>query len=281
MTVSKSSVIMKYRFLQLFFSVILFISATLEAKPMVTVWIRAFGEQTGKQISPYLTDLYRDLSSDFDLDFILCTNQNDPLLAYLEDIKTLPLTIIFADMRSFSQPLNQLIEQTPPNGAVLSLSVGISMKSFLLSEALDWMEKGAWVYGWEVADFGNDGSEPGKGWYNTAALYSPTCVAWMKHNPFPGWIDNGAEGELFIDQQPIPIGGNEEVVLMGKVIQAYPTAFFVLNTEKVLASPSKTGTGISYQAKMKRKTAVAQYYLEHKLHLTPEQLWQHLLIIKS
>jgi hypothetical protein len=134
-------------------------------------------------------------------------------------------------------------------------------------------------YGWEITDFGNDGSEPRKGWYNTAASYSPICLDWMKDHPFPHWIDNGVEGELLIDNQAVPIGGNEEIVLMGHVISENSNAFFVLNTRDCLDSTIKTGTGISYEAKIKRKVSVSHYYLEQKLHLSPEKLWEHLLII--
>lgn len=269
---------MSKRILQLFFLAILFISQRLHAKSEVTVWVRAFGEQAGAQICPYLSGLYESLSPDFDLDIILCTNANDLLLGYVEGIKHLPLKIIFADMDSFSKPLNELIVHTSPNKPVLSLSVGVKMKPSFLIDALSWVERNAWVYGWEIIGFGNDGSEPGKGWYNTAALYSPICMHWMKDHPFPKWIDNGMEGELLIDNQSVPIGGNEEVVLMGQIIREKPNAFFVLNTSERLDSTIKTGTGISYEAKIKRKVFVARHYLEQKLHMSPEKLWDHLLL---
>jgi hypothetical protein len=43
--------------LLLFFSTFLFILTVLQAKPEVTVWVRAFGEQSGALICPYLNDL--------------------------------------------------------------------------------------------------------------------------------------------------------------------------------------------------------------------------------
>lgn len=258
------------------------INGALTQRPHLTVWIRAYGEQAAQHTIPYLHELNEELSAYFQLKFLLCTQRKDPLLKVIPHVQsTVPIEVVQAEMLSHSQVLNSLIKHTKESQYVLSASVGAKIKPAHLIHAIGWLDEGAWVYGWKIASLGNDGSQPGKGWYNTAALYSPKCLHWMKHNAFPKWIDNGVEGTLKVGDDVVPIGGDEEIVLMGLAIQHDPKIFFVLNTKETIEYNEKTGTGVSYESKLERRVPVARYYLEKKLHQAPSQIWRHLFIIRE
>ncbi len=248
----------------------------------MTVWIRSFGEKSAQIIVPYLKQLERELSMDFELSILVATKPQDPVLGALEEIRDSNyLSILQTNLGSISQGLNSLIQETPVDHYVLSLSQGIDISVKNVSDAFAFLEEGAWVHGWQLANLSNNGSVPGKGWYHTAALYPPKAIFWMKTHPFPYWIDNNVDGFVIIDGESIPIGGNEEVVLMGMVIQDFPKAKFLHNTRDVLNFFAETGTNVSFEQKLKRKTAVSEYYLKIRLQMEPGEVWDHLFLISK
>ena len=252
-----------------------------ERKPLA-IWVRAYGNPAKEEINSYLVRTADQLSPHFDTTIMLCTNPDDPVLEAIQTLpENFPIKPVFANMRSFQQSLNQLTTETPPSTPVLLLSVGLDIEPRLLIDALEWMHAGAYTVGWTIESLGNDGTLPGKGWYNTAALYSPDCIQWLKEHPFPVWVDNGVEGSLLIEDRIVPIGGNEEIWLMGALYSEQPQAFSVLNTKDILHFSNRTGTDIDFDAKMKRKTLVSDYYLEKKLNLTHRALWSRLVILQK
>lgn len=116
------------------------------------------------------------------------------------------------------------------------------------------------VYGWLISNHENDGSCPGKGWYNTAALIDKTIVQQMKEG-IPKWVDNGALGNI----GKHIIGGNEEIPIMVQAQEKEPRARFILNTTDPVSSNLQLGTGISFQEKLERKMVVGKHYMQ-KLH---------------
>ena len=271
-----------YSFL-LFFSLLVFMSEANESmkeeKIPITVWIRSFGIESKSRILPYLLQLDKALSSDFELHFVVVTKPNDPVMEALETAQLGHLEVVQANLDSVSQGLNALIAATDTDSCVLSLSQGVEIEAKHLKEALFWLEKGAWAYGWQLSNMNNDGSLPGKGWYHTACLYPAKCVAWLKKHPFPTWIDAGVDGSIACEGELIPIGGNEEIIVMGLVLQEDPTAFFVHDARNILNLEVRTGTGVTFEQKLKRKVLVTDYYLTKRLQLDPKEVWSHLLVL--
>lgn len=264
--------------LQLIFSGLLL---SHEGKEDVVVWIRAFGDDAKNEIVPYVRYLHEELDTAFNLKILVATNYDDPVAHVLMHETPLPsVHIVFGHMKSNHQGLNALVEATPSDSFLLSLSLGVKIKRHHLAEALQCVQNGAWVYGWKISNMQNDGSKPGLGWYNTAALYSKPCLNWLKNNPFPYWIDNGVEGYIEIDNEKIAIGNNEEVVLMASILQqGYHSAYYILNVADPLEFTHQTGNGISFNAKMKRKIYAAKYYLDHKFCVSADEVWSRLRII--
>jgi hypothetical protein len=249
-------------------------------KPPLTVWIRSFGKESATLIAPYLKQVDQTLSPHFHLRIVVATKPGDPVLKVLEEIVlNCLLTALQAELGSISQGLNALIEASSVGSYILSLSQGVEIHAHQVREALSWLNRGAWAHGWQVSNLQNDGSAPGKGWYHTAALYPPSTLLWMKAHPFPYWIDNGVDGHLMIDGESIPIGDNEEVVLMARVIKEYPEAFFVHNTRDILHFTMQTGNGITFEQKLKRKVLASDHYLKNRLQMSAEEVWSHLLLI--
>lgn len=252
----------------------------LLAKPALTVWIRSFGAKSAQIISPYLEDIKGELSTDFELSIIVATKPQDPVLDILEEIKADDgLSILQTNLGSVSQGLNDLVQATAADHYVLSLSQGVDISIKDVTDAIALLKNEVWVYGWQLSNLSNDGSMPGKGWYHTAALYPPAAISWMKAHPFPYWIDNGVDGCVWVDGESIPIGGNEEIVLMGMIIKDFPNAIFLHNTRDVLNFSIETGTNVSFEQKLKRKVAVAEYYLKTRLQMNPQDVWNHLYLI--
>ena len=264
------------------FSLFYFVSleASAVSKKPLTIWIRSFGITSEAIIVPYLEELENELSPFFDLTLLVATNINDPVAACLQKALT-PHKIVYTNLHSISTGLNSLVEATGKDATVLSLSQGVAITASHVIHALGWIEIGALAHGWRISNMNNDGSLPGLGWYNTAALYSPFCLNWMKENPFPYWIDNGVEGTFCINGKEVAIGDNEEVVLMARVINQYPSAYFVHNIRDSLTLYLETAVGISFEEKLKRKTLASNYYLENKLHMNPDEVWSHLWILSS
>ncbi len=265
----------------LIFFILISTLVTAQERPSLTIWMRSFGNDSTNILVPYLNEVETALSEDFELKILVATKPNDPVLKILEQVRQDPrVTALQTNLDSISEGLNTLIESTPPGCYVLSLSQGVEIDADHIKEALSWFEKGAWAFGWQISNLNNDGSAPGRGWYHTAALYPPPTVAWMKTHLFPCWIDTGFEGSILIDGEKIPIGGNEEVILMATVLQDYPQAFFVHNTKSILNFSLQTGNGISFAQKLKRKVPVAAYYLKNRFHVNPEEVWSHLVVIR-
>lgn len=249
-------------------------------KQTLTVWIRSFGNSSASLITPYLEQIEKEFLDDFDLTILVATKPQDPVLTVLKDLRLhCPLIVLQTNLNSISQGLNSLIDATLTNSYVLVLSQGVEIHANHVKEASIVLENGAWAHGWQISKLQNDGSVPGKGWYHTAALYPPSTLLWMKSHPFPYWVDNGVDGYLTIGEESIPIGGNEEVALMGMAIQSDPTAFFIHDNRNILNLAIETGTGITFEQKLKRKTLVGNYYLEHRFQMDPADVWRHLFLI--
>ncbi len=249
-------------------------------KPHLTVWIRSFGADSARIILPYVEQIKNELEEEFQLKILVATKPNDPVLTAFTDPHP-SVTVLQTNLDSISQGLNALIESSSSGSYVLSLSQGVEIHATEIKEAMPQLDNGAWAYGWQLSNLNNDGSAPGKGWYHTAALYPPATLKWMKTHLFPNWIDTGVDGYLTIDGEKIPIANNEEVVLMATVLQEHPKAFFVLNTRDILNFNNRTGNGVSFQQKLKRKIPVADFYLRNRFHVKPEEVWSHLVIISS
>lgn len=262
--------------------VLLLIHCSLFAKPALTVWIRSFGEKSAQIVVPYVKQVEEELSTDFELCVFVATKPNDPVLNALEEMGNDDyLSVLQTNLGSFSQGLNDLVQTTPADCYVLSLSQGVDISAKDVMDAIALLKGEAWVHGWQLSNLSNDGSMPGKGWYHTAALYPPKTISWMKTHPFPNWIDNGVDGFVLVDGESIPIGGNEEVALMGMVLQNFPNAIFLHNIRDILNFSSETGTHISFEQKLKRKVAVAEYYLKTRLQMEPQEVWNHLFLISD
>ncbi len=169
--------------------------------------------------------------------------------------------VVFSNLGSFSTALTSLAQNTDPESNVLTLSVGVDIREDQISKGLANLKGRVRVYGWQVSEQKNDGSVPGKGWYNTAALIDKTVVKQMREEGVPQWVDNGALGRI----GKYTIGGNEEIPTMIRALQREPKAKFVLDVSDPVSLSAQLGTGVSFKEKMERKVVVGQHYM-HKMY---------------
>jgi hypothetical protein len=251
-------------------------------KKVLTILLRSWGEEVNHKTIPYVTGLSQKLAPFFNLRILLATNQGESSLKSQEFqsfIINKKVDVVYADLKSFSDPLNKLIQSVGPESPALILSLGVHIEPSQVIEALGWFTVGAWVYGWQIRNMENDGQVPGRAWYNTAALLHPDFISFLSQSKLPEWIDNGKEGMIKIGDKDIPIGGGEETVMMYMAIQANPFVSFILNTKEILEIEGRTGTDLSFHEKLLRKDKVAQHYLA-KLNTSAHALGNHLLILK-
>lgn len=227
--------------------------------PKLTVWIRAGGTAVKSEIPAYIQKVLETLPYSVNSEIMICTNEGDTILEELKTItKTTKLVkIIFSQLNSFSKALIALAKNTDPESTVLSLSVGVNIRKDQIETGLASLKNRVKAYGWKVTELENDGSVPGKGLYNTAALFDKTIVKQMREGGVPEWVDNGVLGKI----GKHTIGGNEEIPIMIKAIEKEPEAQFILNINDPVSTPQQTGTGISFQEKLERKTIVGDHYM--------------------
>src|ERR1700733_6287595 len=95
-------------------------------KPALTIWTRSFGNKNAQTIVPYLKKIESELSTQFDIQFLVATKPNDPVIQALAKAKwEHPLTIVEANLDAISQGLNKLVEATSEDATVLTLSQGV------------------------------------------------------------------------------------------------------------------------------------------------------------
>ncbi len=242
-------------------------NAIQEDATKLTVWIRAGGHAVKSEISSFVWQILEKIPQNITLQILVCTNEGDTILEELDTITKVEnrVKVIFSHLNSFSTSLSVLAKKTDPESNVLSLSVGVNIRQDQIETGLSHLRGRVRVYGWTVSDHGNDGSVPGKGWYNTATLIDKIIVQQMVEEGVPNWVDNGVLG--MIGQHTI--GGNEEIPIMVKALQREPKAEFILNVGDPVSSSLRLGTGISFQEKLERKVVVGLHYMQ-KLHLECE-----------
>lgn len=230
--------------------------------PKLTVWIRAGGPAVKSEISSFVQNVLESLPQNVPSQVLVCTNKDDTILEELDTITKTYKTVkvIFSQLSSYSSALNTLALNTDSESNVLTVTVGVNIRKDQIQTGLNELTGSVKVYGWLVKGHENDGSCPGKGWYNTAALIHKTIVQQMKEG-IPNWIDNGILGK--IDNHII--GGNEEITIMVKALQRDPETKFILNISDPVSSSLRLGIGITFQEKLERKTVVSKYYMQ-KLH---------------
>jgi hypothetical protein len=231
--------------------------------PKLTVWIRAGGNAVKLEISSFVEQILEKLPQNVNSKILVCTNADDTILDKLAILtkKYDKVKVIFSQLSSFSTALTTLAQNTDPESYVLSLSVGVDIRKDQIVTGLGNLTDRVRVYGWTVSGYGNDGSAPGRGWYNTAALIHKVVVKQMREEGVPSWVDNGVLG--MIDKHII--GGNEEIPIMVRWLQSDPEAIFILNASDPVSSSIQLGTGISFQEKLERKIIVGKHYMQ-KLH---------------
>ncbi|MBJ7450186.1 MAG: hypothetical protein JHC93_07515 [Parachlamydiales bacterium] len=255
------------------------VSADTFKKPDLTLWIRAYGDQAVNLLSDSIENYQKNLTPFFNLNYFIATYQDDPVEKYFKNMPQ--VTILTTNLESITDTFKILSNATPDDQAVLVISNGVEIMPQQIINAMGWLDTGAVIYGWKIEEMGNDGSVPGKGWYNTCALYNSRCVSFLKEHPLPFYVNPGIAGKLIIDGESIAIGGNEEIPLMAEYLKKEPKAFFVLDCFTPVHLKNQTGNQVSFAQKMKRKIPVAKFYIEKKLNTTVEDLWKHLNIITS
>lgn len=229
----------------------------------LTVWIRAGGDAVKPKISTFVKQIFEKLPQNVTSKILVCTDEGDTILDELAIVANTndKVKIIFSKLSSFSTALTTLAQNTDPESDVLSLSVGVDIRNDQIESGLENLTGRVRVYGWTVNGYGNDGSVPGRGWYNTAALIHKIVVKQMREEGVPKWVDNGVLE--MIDKHII--GGNEEIPIMVRSLQREPEAIFNLNASDPVSSSIQLGTGISFQEKLERKVVVGLHYMQ-KLH---------------
>ncbi|MBN8828831.1 MAG: hypothetical protein J0H68_09005 [Sphingobacteriia bacterium] len=253
-------------------------------KPLLYIWLRGWGEIAHHKILPYVNILDTTYSKFFSVKFLICTNENDIILKdnnFLSLFKHKKFQIIYANMHLFSDAINNLANATPKNVPVLSISLGIELEMQALINAYGWIKVGAYAHGWQIKGLGNDGTEPGKGWYNTCVLLNAKFIKSIKLNPLPSWIDNGILGNIKVREKEIPIGGGEEILLMKDILLKDKNAYFILDTNMKLTNHEHIATEVNFEEKIERKVAVAAYYLSNQLKISKDMLWNSLIVIKN
>ncbi|OJU81763.1 MAG: hypothetical protein BGO10_07710 [Chlamydia sp. 32-24] len=248
----------------------------------LTVWIRAWGNDITVDLEKLiiLINLLKKELTHYEISLFIETNPDDEVIKLIEKYYNNQIKIITANLHSFSNALNTLIQLTPPDSLVLTLSLGVIVNPELIKKGLEEVEKGVFAYGWCIHPLNNNGTIVGLGWYNTAALLHFDFIKILKDYPLPSWIDNGFEGSIILGKETIPIGGCEEVVMMYLALKVNPKAIFHLNIKDSLKLKKTTGTDISFPKKIKRKVAVANYYMAKKIPMAKETLWQALKIVR-
>ncbi|MFN7038487.1 MAG: hypothetical protein ACK4OM_02825 [Alphaproteobacteria bacterium] len=243
----------------------------------LNICLRSWGKQNSLRTLTYICYLKETLGQAFKLNFFIATDIEKPII--LPD--TQDLNIIYTNMHSFSKSLNKIISMLPADSPTLTLSIGVKIKLEHILNALSWIKlENIYSYGWQIEGLNNNGIAPGRGWYNTAALFSEKFTELLKNRPLPDYIDNKKEGYLTVNNKPIPIGGNEEIIMMYYAINYDQMAYFVLNTKDILSYNFQEATDINFEEKLLRKEKVANYYIDKKLSVQKEDLWQHLILIK-
>jgi hypothetical protein len=227
----------------------------------LSVWIRAGGEPVKSKIVSFIEKISKILSNFIDFEIIVCTNKNDIILEELDTITKTEksVKVIFSQLNSFSTALTTLAKNTDAESSVLTLSVGVNIRQDQIEEGLNYLLKDrVRVHGWTVTENANDGSVPGKGWYNTAALIDKNIVKQIREEGVPKWVDNGILGK--IDKHTI--GGNEEIPIMIQALLKESDAKFILNRSDPVSIELEVGTEISFKEKLERKTIVGEVYME-------------------
>lgn len=226
--------------------------------PPLTVWIRAGGNNVKKAITPFIQKILLELPREVNSTILICTNENDTILEELNTIKNeTGIKVIISQLSSYSAALTALAVNTQADSNVLTLSVGIGISEDQIRSGLESLRGRVKVYGWQVKKHKNDGSCPGKGWYNTAALLDMTIVEQIRQG-IPKWVDNGVLGKI----GDLTIGGNEEIPIMVNALERDPEAQFILNTKDRVSASLELGTGITFQEKIARKVVVGRVYME-------------------
>lgn len=261
------------------------IRATPAEIPQLTVWIRASGPSVQEKIHSFVLQVLASLPQNIPYQLLVCTEIDDPIEGELDPITKVnrAVRVIFSRTGSFSAALTALAENTDPHSAVLTMSVGVTIRQDQIETGLGRLTGRVRVYGWMVEGYGNDGSCPGRGWYNTAALIHQTVVGQMREG-VPGWVDNGVLGNI----DGYIIGGNEEIPIMVEALSRDPDAQFILDIGDPVTSGMQIGTGVTFRAKLERKTIVGEVYMR-KLHrdlgvptayaLWKDSLWAALQIV--
>lgn len=218
------------------------IPANTTNAPQLTVWIRAGGNAVKSEITSFVRQVLERLPQNIESKVLVCTNECDTILEELDTVIKVEskVKVIFSTLSSFSTALSDLAKNTDAESHVLSLSVGVNIRQDQIETGLAHLTDRVRVYAWTVSDHGNDGSLPGKGWYNTAAMIDKTIVRQMaEEGGVPHWVDNGILGKI----RQHTIGGNEEIPIMIKALQNEPEAVFLLNKSDPVSSTLQTGIG--------------------------------------
>jgi hypothetical protein len=157
--------------------------------------------------------------------------------------------------------------ETGQNLPRLSLSPGAVFGLDHLAKGLSAVEGGYGAASWHVPAQGNDGTLPGKLGYNYAMMYSAEACQSLAKMP-KEWIDfaeNGVVGHLNLrslngEITEGPLGGGEETlyaIWLNKLGMRF--AHFVT---QVIGHTVATGTGVSFDWKIVRKTFTALAYLQ-------------------
>ncbi len=228
----------------------------------LTIWVRAYGHSVKGEMAPFIDKLLKELPNLLNSRVLICTNENDLILNELRQIaiQQKQCEVITSKADSYQQALTSLALQTHPNSNVLTLSVGIHIRHDQIVTGLNKLTDNVKVYGWRIHGQGNDGSCPGKGWYNTAALLD-TSVVQLMSSVIPEWVDN----DVLKNLDGYIIGGNEEIPIMVNILQNDKNAQFILNTHDPVFSSIQIGNKVNFFEKIERKSIVAQMYMK-KMH---------------
>lgn len=171
---------------------------------------------------------------------------------------------------------------------LLSVSPGAGLTSEKIDTGLELISSGKYQgISWYVGPQGNDGSAPGLMGYNYAFLYSPEAVRILRglSDELVNMSENGVLGNASVEVEGKvetgPLGGGEETIYAIRIATERAKLGLQTKFAHVVSSPIsiegiKSGTGISHDWKLLRKTLSANAYLD-KLNVSASDymaLWE-------
>ena len=157
---------------------------------------------------------------------------------------------------------------------LLSVSPGAGLTAKQVDSGLEMIRTGKYqAVSWYVGPQGNNGSAPGLMGYNYAFLYSPEAVSILRALPddLLNMSENGVVGtsSVEVDGKTVegPLGGGEETIYAVHIAReraklGLETRFAHVVSNPIGVEDMKTGTGITHEWKLLRKTISAKAYLE-------------------